>query len=258
MKKLLTRAIVAGVLLAVFSVYGDTSNLVFYSDFENANDGQLITTAADLNEATLAPPSLYDQTPPIGWSGSPGKNSTSAFLAGAASMMASLNMRLTGGALSGTQSKPALFKGTESVRFSYDFKCNGGSKGVSQTITGYDGNNAPVFIIVMGGIVSSPQFQVTVNGVPIGIAYRSNSATVPLNSLSLTLNSDGISATLINGSTLAVSTVNGIPVLGGAGFSKFTIMPTGGNNTFDYDNFQIWTISKVPPPPRLDLYMLTP
>jgi hypothetical protein len=63
---------------------------------------------------------------------------------------------------------------------------------------------------------------------------------------------------LINGSTLAVSTVNGIPAYSGTGFSKFTIMPTGGNNTFDYDNFQIWTISKVPPPPRLDLYMLTP
>ncbi len=172
-------------------------------------------------------------------------------------MVAYLNMRLTGGSLSGTLSQSAPFKGANAVRFSYDFKPNGGNAGISQNITVYDGNNSTVCTIVMGGMASSPQFQVSVNGVPIGIAFRSSNSTLSLNSLSLTLDSTGISATLFNGSTLASSTVTGIPFSGGTGFAKFTLVTVGGNSNFDYDNFKVWAISKAPPPPRLDLFLLT-
>ena len=256
MRKLVTKAIAAGMLMAVFSAYGDTSNLVFYSDFENGDDAGPIVTSGDLNGGTVAPPSLYDQIPQNGWAiGTLGKNTASQFRTGASSVIAFLAIKVGGGATANLGA-PVSFKGTSAAYFSYDFKPNNGTKGVSQTITGRDSKNGIIFTIKMGGLLSSPQFDVKVNDVSLGLASRSTSAT-PLNSIRLTVDSTGVHATLISGATLAAGPTVNVPVLGGTDFASFALTVDGASG-FDYDNFQVWAVSKAPPPPRLDLYILTP
>ena len=261
MRKLLTRAIAAGMLMAVFSAYGDTSNLVFYSDFENSEDDQVVTSTADLNGATVAPPSVFDQTPPNGWVSfsSNAKNPGSRFKAGAVSQVFYFSIPKNGTGASAILSAPAPFKGSDEVRFSYDFQPNSGNKGTAQIITGYDLDNNSVFVIKMNHIAGSPQYQVTVNDIVLGYANRNGSSANPLNSISLTLNPVGITATLFNPVTLETKTVSGIPATGAPVLTRFGV--TSERNlacNFDYDNFQVWAISRVPPPPRLDLYIVAP
>jgi len=66
--------------------------------------------------------------------------------------------------------------------------------------------------------------------------------------------------TLINSSTLETITKYGIPPKNGfTQLSRFKLESEKNlASNFDYDNFQVWAISKVPPPPRLDLYIITP
>jgi hypothetical protein len=264
MRKLLTRAIAAGALLVAFSVYGDTSNLVFYSDFENSEDDQPIITLADLNGATLAPPSVFDQTPPNGWVALSlhrvPANSNGRFRQGAASQVAYIAMTKNATGLSATMAYPAPFTGVSAVRFSYDFQPNSGNRGTAQIITGYDNNNNSVFTIKMNSIAGSPQYLVSVNDESIGYAFRSGNSANPLNSISLLLDSTGITVTLINSSTLETITKYGIPPKNGfTQLSRFKLESEKNlASNFDYDNFQVWAISKVPPPPRLDLYIITP
>ena len=169
-------------------------------------------------------------------------------------MTASSQLKI-GGSLVATLSTPILFSGSEEASFTYDFKPNTGSKGVSQTLVASDSKNGQVFTIKMGGAASVPPYMVWVNGVSLGLATRSTAA-IALNSIKLTLKSTGVSATMTYGTT-TIGTVN-VPVLGGINFAKFTISPEVNTSTVDYDNFQVWQVSKAPPPPRLDLYMLLP
>ena len=265
MRKLLTRAIAAALLLAVFSVYGDTSNLVFYADFQNSEDGQVIATAADLNGSTVAPASLYDQ---IGsWSAGPINKNASQFTAGAPSVSGDIPMAATigfaknGGFIAGTLSAASPFsKGAEATRVSFNFKLRGnGTKGFSHTIYGYDEGNTEIFKIVVVGGASTPlpATTVTVNGTTIGLSGREST---PINSISLVLDSNGIEVTLFNGGTSVSTTVKGIPVLGASKLISFKIQlqPTGAPCVFDYDSFEVWSILRAPPPPSLNLILLTP
>jgi len=262
MRKLLIRAIMAGVLLAVFSVYGDTSNLVFYSDFENSEDDQPIITIMDMNGSTIAPPSVFDQTPPNGWvalslNRNPA-NSSGRFKVGAVSQVAYLSIARNANGLSAVLSEPAPFKGSGAIRFSYDFQPNSGPKGTAHVISGYDLNNTVVFTIEMNGLAGVPQYLVSVNNIPLGEAYRSGNSANPLNSISLTLDSSGITATLSNSFTSVISTIT-VPAGGGPVLNRFTLASEDKRAcNFDYDNFQVWAISRVPPPPRLDLYIIKP
>ena len=219
-------------LAAVFSAYGVASNLVFYSDFENAEEGQLITSPSDLNGATVAPPSLYPQTGL--WTGFFLYPNPTAFGEAGGSMAALIRMDIKQTTtLTGNLSSPALFKESESVRFSYDFIP--GFKG-NQIITGCDAQNDPVFVIKMAGPINA--MSVTVNGIEIGLA--NSGVTTPMNSISLLLDSTGIDVEFNDGTT--VTTNKDIPVLGGTNLVRFIIGGEAATTKFFYDNFLIYEI----------------
>lgn len=260
MSNLVTRVIAAGVLTAVFSVYGDSSNLMFYADFNAADNQQPMDTSGDLNDAT--DPSLR-----VGvWSLTADHTAkASVFATGEASQGTVLYLQLNSknsGSVVGTLSEPAGYRGQNSVRFSFDFKpsSQGVGLGYKHLVTGRDSKFLPIFYIELSNDPNDT-FAVKVNGVLIGSAFRSSNSALKLNNLTLTVTAAGISATLINGSTLAVSPpVNNIPLANGAAdaFSRFSIDANVAKNVAsDYDNFICTQILKTTPPPRLDLYLLT-
>jgi hypothetical protein len=258
MRKLLTRATLAWALMAVFSVYGGTSNAVFFADFNKTTEGQVMDTAADLNNAT-------EESLRVGtWSLTAVHSArASSFLTGDPSqgMVLNFDSRTRSGDMVGTLDKVALIGGAGTVSFNFDMRVDKILAGVKQTLTAYAGNNAQVFVVEMSTDPAT-LYQTWVNGVPIAQAFYSTKSTDILNKFSLTLSSTGIDVTFTKGGPQTVppttNTVKNISSKGGTSISRFQV--ASGDTAVsrcDWDNFKIWTISNEPPPPRLDLFLLT-